>query len=163
MTIHRKSALFMLLAIGVTVSAQPKPDFSGVWVPQPPKTTAPASNGGAVGLPPSDLTIQHTAAVLAISRTAFDTVNTQTYTLDGSENTNKSGAVTRLSRARWDGLRLVLEGKASQVTSAGYAAWTFKDTYSIDARGRLIVQAEHTPPDSKATTRTMEYTRKKSK
>ena len=163
MTIHRKVALLVLLAIGVTVSAQSKPNFSGAWVPQPPKTTAPAANGGAVGLPPSDLTIQHTAALLSISRTAFDRVNTQTFKLDGSEDTNTSGAVTRLSRSRWDGPRLVIEGRASQVTSAGYDAWTFKDTYSINRGGRLLVQAEHTAADGKVTTRTMEYARKPSK
>lgn len=159
----KRIAVLLVMGLGAVVLAQKRPDFTGVWVPEIPKAQADASIGGAVGLPPSDLTIQHTAAVLAISRTAFDTVNTQTYKLDGSENTNKSGAVTRLSRTRWDGPRLVIEGKASQITSAGYSAWTFKDTYSIDARGRLMVQAEHTPPDGKATTRTMEYTRKRSK
>jgi hypothetical protein len=153
----------MVVGLGAPDRVQNRPDFSGVWVPQPPKTTAPAATGGVVGLPPSDLTIQHTAALVSISRTAFDRVNTQTFKLNGSEDTNTSGAVTRLSRSRWDGPRLVIEGKASQVTSAGYDAWTFKDTYSLDARGRLNVQAEHTASDGKITSRTMEYTRKPSK
>jgi hypothetical protein len=155
--------LVVAVSLGAVTLAQKKPDFSGVWVPGELKTSAPAAEGGAMGLPPSDVTIQHSAAVLAVSRTYFDTVNTQTYKLDGSENTNKSGAVTRLSRARWDGPRLIIEGKASQVTSAGYEAWTFKDTYSIDARGKLLIEAEHTSSDGKVTTRTMEHSRKKSK
>jgi hypothetical protein len=160
---RKRIAVLLVMGLGAVVLAQKQPDFTGVWIPEMPKPQAEAATGGAVDLPPSDLTIQHTAAVLAISRMAFDTVNTQTFKFDGSENTNKSGAVTRLSRTRWDGPRLVIEGKASQVTSAGYDAWTFKDAYSIDARGRLIVQAEHIPTDGQATTRTMTYTRKPSK
>lgn len=159
----KRIVALLVVGLGAVALAQNRPDFSGVWAPQPPKATAPAANGGVLGLPPSDLTIQHTTALVSVSRAAFDRVNTQTFKLDGSEDTNTSGAVTRLSRSRWDGPRLVIEGKASQVTSAGYDAWTFKDTYSLDARGRLIVQAEHTASDRKVTSRTMEYTRKASK
>ena len=159
----RGLAVFVSLLLGTSVLAQKKPDFSGVWVPGAVKSTAPAATGGSAALPPSDLTIEQTAASLSMSRTFFDTVNTQTYKLDGSESTNKSGAVTRLSHSRWDGPRLVIEGKASQITSAGYEAWTFKETYAIDGRGRLIMQSEHTTSEGKTTTRTMEYTKRTSK
>jgi hypothetical protein len=150
---------FMLL-LGSTVLAQKHPDFSGVWVPQPLKTSAPANAGGSVGLPPSDITVRQTATELSISRTVFDIVNTQTYRLDGTESTNKSGAVTRITRSRWEGSRLIIEGKASQVTSAGYDAWTQKEIYSIDARGRLIIEREHVPSDGPPIKSTQEYTKR---
>jgi hypothetical protein len=129
-------------------------------VPVPPRAQAAGSSGGVVGLPPSDLTIKQTAAELSISRTTFDIVNTQTHKLDGTESTNKSGAVVRVSRSRWDGPRLVIEGKASQVTSAGYSAWTFKDIYVLRAPGHLVMTSEHVADDGKVTTGGMEYTRK---
>src|SRR5688500_3696686 len=128
----KRIAVWLVIGFGAAGLAQAKPDLSGVWVPGAVKPRA-QDGGGAAALPPSDLTIQHTPAALSISRTAFDIVNTQTYKLDGSESTNKSGAVTKVTRSRWDGPRLTIEGKASQVTSAGYAAWTFKETYSLNS------------------------------
>lgn len=142
----KRIAMLLVMGVSAVALAQKTPDFSGVWVPGAFKTSAAKGTGGSMGLPPSDLTIQHTTAALAISRTAFDIVNTQTFKLDGSESTTKTGAVTRLSRSRWDGSRLVIEGKASQVTSAGYSAWTFKETYSLDSRGRLILETDTKPP-----------------
>ena len=151
------------MCLGITAAAQAKPDFSGVWAPVPKKATASGATGGVAGLPPSDLTIKQTATELSISRTAFDIVNTQTHKLDGTESTNKSGAVVRMSRARWDGARLFIEVKARQVTSAGYSAWTFKDTYALKSRDHLIMTSEHTDSDGKVTTGGMEYTKRSAK
>jgi hypothetical protein len=152
--------LILLLCFGPPALAQQRPDFTGVWAPEVLKTSAPAASGGSVGLPPSDLTVRQTATELSISRTVFDMVNIQTYKLDGSESTNRSGAVTRVSRSHWDGARLVIESKASQVTSAGYSAWTDKEIYSIDSRGRLIIEREHVPTDGSPIKSTQQYTRR---
>jgi hypothetical protein len=150
----------ILMGLGAIAQAQKHPDFSGIWTPVPPKTEPAASSGGSMALPPSDLTIKHSAAELSISRTAFDIVRTETHKLDGSESTNKSGAVTRLTRNRWDGPKLVIEGKMSQVTSAGYAAWTFKEVYSLDARGRLVIESESRGDDGTVIRNTREFTRR---
>jgi hypothetical protein len=158
-----KHVALLLVGMGAVLMAQSKPNFSGVWVPEALKTSAPAATGGTAALPPSDLTIRQTAAELSISRTVFDTVNTQMYKLDDSESTNKSGAVTTVTRSRWDGPKLVIEGKASQVTSAGYAAWTQKEVYSINARGHLIIEREHVPTDGPPIKSTQEFSRKPSK
>lgn len=157
-----RGLLVLLLVIGASVgiSAGQKPDFSGVWMPEAVKADAPSSTGGVGALPPSDLTIRHSATELSISRTVFDTVSTQTYKLDGSESTNRSGAVTKVTRSRWEGQRLVIEGKASQVTSAGYSAWTQKEVYFINARGRLTIEREHVPSDGPPIRSTQEFSRK---
>ena len=157
----RGLVVFVSLLLGASALAQKKPDFSGIWAPGAIKKKAAAAVGGSAALPPSDLTIQHTAASLSVFRTYFDIVNTQTYKLDARESTNKSGAVTKVTRSRWDGPRLVIEGKASQVTSAGYAAWTMKETYSLNSRGQLILETEHVSTDGTATTSTQEFSRKK--
>ena len=158
----QRIVVLLMIGLGAVALAQSRPDFTGVWVPQPSKTNAPAS-GGTVALPPSDLTIQHTANSLSISRTAFDVVNTQTYKLDGSESTNKSGAMTRETRSRWDGPRLVIEGKASQVTSAGYAMWLIKETYSLNPSGQLVLTSVSVSTDGTTTTSTQEFTKRETK
>ena len=156
-------AVLLVTGLGAVALAQNKPDFTGVWVPGEVKSDAATGAGGAAALPPSDLTIQHTPTALAISRTAFDIVNTQTYKLDGSESTNKSGAVVRVSRSRWDGPRLVIEGKASQVTSAGPAEWIFKETYALNSSGQLVLTSVYVSTDGTTTRSTREFSRKKSK
>jgi len=160
-----KTPIAMLLVTGLVAGAlaQNKPDFTGVWVPGEVKSDAARGGGGVAALPPSDLTIQHTPAALAISKTAFDIVTTQTYKLDGSESTNKSGAVVRVTRSRWDGPRLVIEGKASQVTSAGPAEWIFKETYSLNASGRLLLTSVYVSTDGTTTRSTQEFSRKPTK
>lgn len=153
--------LALVLMTGV-LPAQAHTDFSGTWVPMvtaPP----PQSTGGVAALAPSDLVIKQTTDTIALSRTAFDHVTTATYTFDGRENTNKSGAVTRLTHSRWDGAKLITEGKASQVTSMGYSAWTSKETLSIDRQGRLVIENESTAEDGVVTHGSLSYTKKAGK
>jgi hypothetical protein len=140
--------------------AQTRPDFSGVWVPITTKA-APNVSGGVGALPPSDLTIVQTPAAIALSRTAFEHVTTETHTFDGHDNTNKSGAVTRVTQSHWNGAALVTEGKMSQVTSQGYAAWTLKQTLRLNAQGHLILDNESVGDDGKVTKGSLEYARKK--
>ena len=156
-------AVLLVAGLGTVALAQNKPDFTGVWVPREVKSDSATGGSGVAALPPSDLTIQHTPAALTISRTAFDIVTTQTYKLDGSESTTKSGAVVRVSRSRWDGPRLVIEGKASQVTSAGPAEWIFKETYALNSSGQLTLTSVYVSTDGTTTRSTREFSRKKSK
>jgi hypothetical protein len=152
-------ALSATLAFAAPLQAHP--DFSGVWSVSAIRP-APAQ-GAANSLPPSDLTITQSAAQLSVSRTAFDTVITAAYDLTGRESTNKSGAMTRITKARWEGARLVIEGKASQVTSQGYAAWTTKETYSFNAEHRLLIETEYKSDDGPVTHSVQELIRKKAK
>jgi len=141
---------------GPTV-AQAHPDFSGVWSPV---AIRPAPPGGATSLPPTDLTIRQTATALAISRTAFENVITATQDLDGRESTNKSGAMTLVTTAHWDKARLVVEGKASQVTSQGYAGWKLKEIYSLNPKGHLLIDREWIGDDGTVTKSVQELARK---
>lgn len=152
-------ATLVLLFMTGAMSAQVHPDFSGTWAPivvAPPAE----SSGGVAALAPSDLVIKQSADTIALSRTAFDRVTTTTYTFDGKDSTNKSGAVTRVTRSRWSGTSLVTEGKASQVTSQGYAAWTMKETVSIDRQGHLVIANESTSDDGVVTRGSLSYSKK---
>jgi hypothetical protein len=152
-----------MIGLMSTQAAPPRAaaDFSGTWtmtslVP-PPK---PNTGGGSVALPPSDEVLRQTPRSLVIERTYFGEVNTQTFTLDGAENTNKSGATVLVSRTRWVGNKLITEGKKSQVTSQGYDEWTVKETRSLNAAGLMIVETEYVGLDGKVTASTRQYTRR---
>jgi hypothetical protein len=151
-----------LLAAAVLGPSTPQthPDFSGVWTLTAIRP-APREQSGTGVLPPSDITITQTATQFSISRTNFEIVNTATHDLTGRESTNRSGAVTRVTKARWDGPTLVIEGKASQVTSQGYAAWTLKETYSFDAKKHLLIESDYKGDDGKVTHSVQELIRKK--
>lgn len=155
--------VFYALALGLTLVAPPAvqtPDFSGVWSVSAIRP-AQKEAAGVGALPPSDLTIRQTGTELSISRTTFDLVRTSTYDLGGRESTNKSGAVTYVTRARWEGKRLVIEGKASQVTSQGYAAWKIKEIYSFDAKRRLLIDREYIGDDGTVTKSVTELVKKR--
>ena len=148
------------LLVTTAAAAAPLPNFAGVWVPVS-VTPAGTAGTGSLALPPSDLTVSQTAGAMSLSRTAFDHVTTMTYTFDGRENTNKSGAVTRVTHSRWDGSSFVIEGKMSQVTSQGYAAWTLKEVLHLNAKGHLVIEGEYIGVDGVVTRSTKEYAREK--
>ena len=57
----------------------------------------------------------------------------------------------------------MIEGKASQVTSQGYAAWTLTEIYSLDAKGRLLIDSEWVGDDGKITKNVQEHVKKPGK
>lgn len=119
------------------------PDLSGVW--QVIDISPATAGGGAAALPPSDLTVTQTPAAVSLATTSpWGDVKTIVYSVDGREDRNLSGAVTSVSRSKWTGTAFVTEGRASQVTSQGYDAWTFKETMRLDARGQLIIERHAT-------------------
>jgi hypothetical protein len=133
-----------LLFVVPSGSVQTTPNFAGVWeiTDISPK---PQDGGGVAALPPSDLTVTHTASAVSVATTSpWGDVKTTVYSLDGREDKNLSGAVTSVSRSKWVGSTLVTEGRASQVTSQGYDAWTFKEVMRLDPRGQLIIERHAT-------------------
>src|SRR4051812_37160219 len=103
---RRLLAIAFIVAIGASVGAESRPDLSGVWAPVAVKPT-PSAASGVSAMPPSDITIVQTADSISLSRTAFEHVTTETHTFDGRDNTNKSGAVTRVTHSHWNGASLV--------------------------------------------------------
>lgn len=135
-------------------------NFSGTWTMTSLVMNPKPTGGGSATLPPSDDVLRQTATSLSIDRTAFGQVLTQTFALDGTESTNKSGAQVLVSRSRWVGKKLITEGKATQVTSAGYDEWTFKETRSLTPAGVMVVEIERVGRDGTVTTSTRQFTRK---
>jgi hypothetical protein len=155
------------LAVGQTRPVAPV-DFTGKWVFDEARTKAlrgPSqgreASGGSAAMPVPDLAIVQTATTLTIEFDAFDRVHRTVYDLTGKESTNKSGAVTEITTSKWSGRTLVTEGRASQVTSQGYEAWTVRQTRSIDASGALVLESTHTDPGGRATTSTVVFKRQR--
>ena len=106
-------AMMTSLIVPMTARAQGKTDFSGAWTLDAAKSDAPmAGRGGAAG--PVTLAIKQTAAELTIATKRGEQSQTATYKLDGSESKNETmgrgGAQTVVSKAHWDGAKLVIEG-----------------------------------------------------
>src|SRR5688572_4157850 len=96
------------LALGVQLSAQSRPDFSGAW-------------RGSTAL----LSIKQSATTLTVTKDS----ETRTYNLDGSESrwtSARSGQMT--ARIRWVQSALVIETRI--VSSIG--TWTDMEVYSLD-------------------------------
>jgi hypothetical protein len=110
-----------IVAVGIGLSAQAKPDFSGKWVMDPPPV-APAGDAaargaagrgaGATGFQPGfgpEFTIKQDAKTLTITRGQGSLL---VYNLDGSDSKNM---VTRggeqqaqVAKATWEGNKLVI-------------------------------------------------------
>lgn len=149
-------ALVLTAALSAQVTPV-KPSFSGTWVLDKAKTAAarktdsPTSAGGGVALPVGTMVITHTPTSLTVEREALGDVIRYSFAIDGPESVNKSGAVTLTTRTRWDGATLVTEGTESQVTSQGYAAWKYKQTFARAAQDSLVIETTSTAADGAVT------------
>ena len=122
------TSIATIVAVGVSLGAQAKPDFSGKWVMDPPPAAGNAGGGRgggrAAGFQPGfgpEFTVKQDAQMLTITRGGQTSV--LTYRLDGSESKNM---VTRdgqqqeqIARAAWEGDKLVI---ATEVNFQGNTA-----------------------------------------
>src|SRR5688572_2893169 len=113
------AATTMMLAVGVSLVAQAKPDFSGKWVMDPPPAAAAdggaarGGRGGGGGFQPGfgpEFTVKQDATKLTITRAGQ--ASPLNYNLDGSDSKNM---VTRddqqqeqVAKATWEGNKLVI-------------------------------------------------------
>jgi hypothetical protein len=129
--------------------AQGKPDFSGSWTLDASRSDAPVGRGGRGGgaAGPVTLTIKQTAAELTIETRRADQSQTATYKLDGSENKNevmgRGGAQTVVSKAHWDGAKLVIDA-VREVQGFAIATKEVR-SLSADAKEMTVETAISTP------------------
>jgi len=109
----RREALVIALALfvsaPVTLSAQARPDFSGKWILD--TTSGPAPEGAV------ELTVKQDAKTLTLTRRQGDQTTTEIHNLDGTETRETiqalGGTRERVSRATWDGNKLVINATLS--------------------------------------------------
>ena len=131
-------ALVMLLSVGAFAQT---PNFTGKWTVVP---DAASAGGGRGGLG-QEAVIKQDEKTLTITRTTQMGEFTSTYNLDGSESKNtlnfQGNAIEQLSKARWDGGKLVVD---TTMTFDGNPV-KVNMTLALDASGNLLV--ESTRPD----------------
>ena len=96
-------AAVVFFCAAVSMSAQGKPDFSGKWVLE---AMVPASAPGAPGV--AEFAAKQDAKKLSITRMAAGQTVTVVFNLDGSENKNTLPLGEAVSKATWDGNKLVI-------------------------------------------------------
>ena len=150
-------ATLSILTVASTAVAQSKPSFAGKWT-LIPSSIAPEPNGNGVGGTGGfghDFTIaQDDKSLTVLSTYPTGDKSKAVYALDGSETKNAMTArgttVERVSRAKWDGVTLVI----STTTSLLGRTIPTVQILSLDASGNLVIEARASlsgPPMSKAS------------
>ena len=164
------AALVLFLALPPVVLAQAKTDFSGTWTFEEAKSDpAPARAGGGGGggggrgggrmggAPPTAMTIKQTAGELTMDRTTAQGAQTVVLKLDGSESKNTIGMGPAVSKAMWEGSRLVVTTTQTVQGRGGEITIDSKEIYSVDGN-TLTIEATRTTPMG-AQTRKLIYTK----
>ena len=154
--------------IGTTLlTAQAKPDFSGVWVEDQAlrKTTIPVSpNAKSMAMPERETTIKQTAETIVIEMAppaaGFNGLR-HAYDLSGKPSVNRNGANTQTTKSRWDGTKLVTEGTSFSETSQGDFHWKYVEIRGIDTKGRMLVETRTTDESGKTNIVQRVFIRKK--
>jgi hypothetical protein len=154
-------AALCVVSIGVAVWALAAPDFSGTWVLDASKSDQMSMGRQGGGSPPNiTLTLKQSGNELAITRTmemgGNQRTSEQKFTLDGKENTN-SGMMGRgemVSKSRWDGDTLVIEGTQKMSSSRGEMEIATKEAFSLSEDGKVLtITTTRTTPQGERTTK----------
>jgi hypothetical protein len=155
---QRKLALTAILAVALAITGYAqKPDFSGVWTPEPAAAAPAGGGGGGRGMGGGPMTVKQTATDLTIERTAGENKIVSTYKLDGSESVNKmmgrGGEVETKSTAKWDGSKLTIVTK--QAAPDGTVRESTQ-TWSLEG-GNLVVESTRPGRDGSPMTAKTTY------
>jgi len=166
------AALVLFVALPPVVLAQARTDLSGTWTfdeakSDPPPARAGGGGGGGGGggrgggrmggAPPTAMTIKQTAGELTMDRTTAQGAQTVVLKLDGSESTNTVGMGPAVSKAVWDGPRLVVTTTQTVQGRGGEITIDSKEIYSV-AGDTLTIETTRTTPMG-AVTRKLIYTK----
>ena len=149
-------ALSLVFAASVA-QAQDKPNFSGSWTLVVDPNAAPAPGRGGGGGLGQAATITQDAKMLTVTRTTQNGEVKLVYNLDGSESKNmvqgRGGQTEQVSKAAWDGAKLVI----STNLMMGENAVTRTQTFALDATGQLTVTVSGPGRGGEVMTTTQTY------
>jgi hypothetical protein len=154
----RRILQFLALAVIIPVAGATAqaPDFSGTWKINLIKSDQmPQRPGGQ----PADmsnlmLTVTQTAEAVTIVQSGMGPERTSTYFLDGRESTNpgmRGGDMKTTSK--WDGAKLVTEGKATMEGQQGPMTMTWHEERMLSDDGKTMTVS--TTTDTPMGKRTM--------
>jgi hypothetical protein len=134
-------------------SAKAPTDFSGTWTFDQIKSAQPGPDGKVVlaAMLGDEFTATQDGGALVLAIKAGGVRLTATYKLDGTESRNMSPgafgqpAVEVISRASWEGDRLVIKSSSVSVLSGRNVPIETRRVLRIDADGSLVVERTGTP------------------
>ncbi len=158
--------------LAARLAAEKKPDFSGRWVLVEASGTPRVAREMTVrqwiqnptGIWPGD----PVARILLVSRRLGDDVLTTRYEMDGGIEGGVAGGIagngvqdprhSRFRRSRsWDGDTFVIEDYAGSGTSEDWSFTEHRETWSFDAKGRLVITTTDRASTAEPTTLTLVY------
>jgi hypothetical protein len=126
------------LGIALSVAAQSKPNFAGIWI-SVPDPMAPSSE--------TRLVIEQSPAELVMEHQSQAGPYKLLYKLDGSETTNtipgrvgRGAAATATSVAAWEGNTLVIKTTIPRGTPPDVRTIRYRQVLSIESDGRLVIE-----------------------
>jgi hypothetical protein len=148
----------LLWLVAVCAAAQPapagaRPDFSGTWVFDQAKSAQPGPDGQVMlaAMLGDEFTARQDAASLVFAIKSGNLRVEAAYKLDGSESHNMSpGAygqpvVDVISRASWDGNKLVIVSSSVSVIEGRNVTIQTRRVLWIDPAGILVMERTGTP------------------
>lgn len=127
--------VFGIALLAIAVAA---PNFSGMWVRDKAKSDPMRMGGpGGGGQPPDfevTLTIKQSDNEFEVATQRGERNSEAKYTLDGKENKNAMGRGEAVSKSKWNGDTLVIEG----VRQFGEREMQFKEVYALSADGKVL-------------------------
>jgi hypothetical protein len=146
---HLCSAL-LVFGIALLALAVAAPDFSGTWVRDKQKSDPLMGRGGQAPDMEITLTIKQTADSFDVATQRGERSSEAKYTLDGKENKNTMGRGETVSKSKWDGDTLVIEG----VRKFGDMEMQFKEAYALSGDGKVLtVTSTMTSPQGERTSK----------
>ena len=122
--------------LAVAASAQQKPNFSGRWV-----VVIPEKGAG------QEQIVKHDDKTLSTERASEGGGHRMIYQLDGVERRSaipsRGQEIVILSKALWDGDRVVITSQASYPNGMKTQS---KEIWSLDAQGRLVIDYTESGP-----------------
>jgi hypothetical protein len=109
------------------------------------------------GAPPTAMTIKQSASELTMDRTTAQGAQTVVLKLDGSESKNTIGMGPAVSKAVWDGPRLVVTTTQTVQGRGGEITIDSREIYSVSGN-TLTIDITRTTPMG-AVTRKLIYTK----
>ncbi len=147
----------MVFGIAFLALAVAAPNFSGVWIRDKTKSD-PLMMGRRGGGEEADvevtLTIQQADNNFEVARQMGERTATSKYTLDGKENTNTMGRGEAVSKSKWDGDKLAIEGTRKFSGPNGEMEMQFREVYALSPDGKVLtVTSTMTSPRGERTSK----------
>jgi hypothetical protein len=150
MQLTRRLGLILSTAgVAATLSAQTRPNFAGRW-------TLESSTPSGVAVMSSSQVVKHDGNTLSVGQSEGGH-HSSTYILDGKSHETMIGPVKSVSKAGWEGDKLVIDRTDTFPTGVSR---TTKQVWSLEPSGKLVIVLTDNRDGNQQLTMTNVYVKK---